>query len=378
MRPGKEGTMATSLLSSMLGMLDPQIIDKIAAGLGAPGQSVSQGLRTSIAAVLGGLASRSDDPQALRSMLDLNPSGLADTTPSDMVRAAANPGSSLITGGKQILSGLFGRSQTAVTEGVSSAAGIPAGMASTLLSLAAPLVLSFVTKRVRAQGMNMTGLGNLLAQESGAIRSELPASLTELVRPAAAETVSPVVAQTVQAEASPLRWLLPLLVLAVAIPAIFWLANRAPRVALPQIPKPQARDLGTANRVASDADRIAKDSIDTIKGALGDVVLRFDTGSSKLQPGSEANLNHIASTLKAHPDTHVTIEGYTDDVGRAEKNLELSRQRANSVMASLIHKGISADRLSTEGHGQDEPIADNSTAQGRAQNRRVTVEARQH
>jgi outer membrane protein OmpA-like peptidoglycan-associated protein len=71
------------------------------------------------------------------------------------------------------------------------------------------------------------------------------------------------------------------------------------------------------------------------------------------------------------------MDGYTDTVGSADSNKTLSLQRANSVISELIRKGISADRLSAEGYGQDDPIADNSTAEGRAQNRRVTVDVTQ-
>jgi outer membrane protein OmpA-like peptidoglycan-associated protein len=245
--------------------------------------------------------------------------------------------------------------------------------------MAAPMVLSFITKRVHAEGLSMTGLGNLLANESGAIRNALPTGIAELIRPTTEETASPVVAQSVQAESSSLRWLLPLLALAAVIPTIFWLANRAPSVTPPQTSRitPPSGGFGTANRVAPDANRIASSSVDMVKGALVDTVLRFDTGSSKLTPASQARLNRIASTLATYPDVHATMDGYTDTVGSADSNKTLSLQRANSVISELIRKGISADRLSAEGYGQDDPIADNSTAEGRAQNRRVTVDVTQ-
>jgi outer membrane protein OmpA-like peptidoglycan-associated protein len=159
------------------------------------------------------------------------------------------------------------------------------------------------------------------------------------------------------------------------IPSIIWLASRSPTVTQPQVSRigPPSADFGTANRVASDANRIANSSVDLVKGALADAVLHFDTASSKLTAVSEAKLKQIASTLTAYPDVHVTIDGHTDNVGAADSNKALSQQRADTVMGELVHKGVSAGRLSAEGHGQDNPIADNSTAEGRAQNRRVTV-----
>jgi K(+)-stimulated pyrophosphate-energized sodium pump len=119
---------------------------------------------------------------------------------------------------------------------------------------------------------------------------------------------------------------------------------------------------------------------------LGDIVkhklpenvdLRFDTGSSNLRPESQEQLNNIAADLTAYPDIRVKVGGYTDNVGSAERNLQLSQARANSVVAELVRKGISPDRLTAEGYGQQNPIADNSTAEGRAQNRRVSVNVTQ-
>jgi outer membrane protein OmpA-like peptidoglycan-associated protein len=368
--------MANSFLSSIIGTLDSQTVDKIAASLGAPGQSVSQGLRSSVAAVLASIASKSEDSHALRGMLDLNPNTLADTTLADVTRAATDPNSSLIAGGKRVLSGLFGKLEAGVTEAVGTASGLRYATSSTLLAMVAPWVLSFINQRVRAEGLSMTGLGNLLEHEAGAIRSALPPGLTSLFwRTPEIQVASPIAAQAVKRESSSLRWLVPLLVLAALIPAIAWLVNslkmspaQSSRVTLP------APNLGSANRVASEASRLATNSIDMIKGTLNEDLLRFETGSAALLPDSEAKLDQIASTLKDYPDVHATVNGYTDNVGSAGKNLELSRRRADIVMIALVRRGVSSDHLTAEGHGPDDPIADNSTTTGRAQNRRVAVD----
>ena len=364
--------MANSFLSSVIGMLDSQTVESIAASLGAPEQSVSQGLKSSIAAILASLTSKSEDSHALRGMLDLNPSALANTSLDDVTRAAVDPASPLISGGKKVLSGLFGQLETGVTEAVSTAAGLRYAAGSTLMAMVAPWVLSFINQRVRAEGLSMTGLGNLLEHEMGAIQNALPAGLKSLFfRSPEARTFSPVAAPVVKAGASPLRWLVPLMILAAL--GIAWLLNHA-RVSPPQASRVTLAvpRLGSANRVASDANRLAT-NIDVIKGVLSENILRFETGSSELLPGSEAKLDQIASTLNAYPDIHAKVSGYTDNVGSADKNIELSRQRAEGVMAELVRKGISPDRLIAEGYGQDNPIADNSTGAGRAQNRRVAV-----
>jgi OmpA-OmpF porin, OOP family len=101
--------------------------------------------------------------------------------------------------------------------------------------------------------------------------------------------------------------------------------------------------------------------------------LSFDTGSAQLRPEAQAQLNDLSTVLKRCPNVRVKIVGHTDNVGNAADNLRLSRNRANTVVSRLKSKGISADRLVAEGVGDQDPIADNSTPEGRAKNRRVTL-----
>jgi outer membrane protein OmpA-like peptidoglycan-associated protein len=365
--------MEDSLLTSLVGMLDAHRVGGIAASLGASEQSISQGLKLAIAAVLGCMAFKSGDPNALRTMLDLAPSAAGDINMSQMSRAASDPSSPLISQGKRVLSGLFGNSETAVTNAVSKASGLQTSTASKVLALAAPMVMSFLSKRVRVDGMNMETLGSLLQRESGTIRNALPTALSDLFWPATVRTAPPVVAQAVEREGSSLRWL-PFLALAAVIPGLFWLFSHARKPTAPQVAPitTVAPSLGTANRVAPDP-------VDIVKHALTKTVdLRFDTGSANLQPESQKQLDNIAATLTANPDVHTTVTGHTDNVGAAEQNLRLSQKRANSVMAELIRKGVPADHLTAEGSGLQNPIADNSNGEGRARNRRVSLDFSQH
>jgi outer membrane protein OmpA-like peptidoglycan-associated protein len=84
-------------------------------------------------------------------------------------------------------------------------------------------------------------------------------------------------------------------------------------------------------------------------------------------------LSDLSSVLMNCPNIRMTVAGYTDNVGTSDSNLQLSRNRANNVVAYLVNKGVSADRLTAEGDGDRDPIADNLTPEGRAQNRRVAI-----
>ncbi|MGC4034535.1 MAG: OmpA family protein [Chitinophagaceae bacterium] len=99
----------------------------------------------------------------------------------------------------------------------------------------------------------------------------------------------------------------------------------------------------------------------------------FNTGSAKLLSKSFKGLNEVAKVLKDNPDLKLSIDGYTDNVGKAEKNQELSENRSASVKKYLLSKGVEESRLTNAGHGPDNPVADNKTAAGRAKNRRVEL-----
>jgi OOP family OmpA-OmpF porin len=359
-----------ALLTSLLSMLDKRNVGAIAGALGESEQSVSRGLQSSIAAALGGMVTKADDPSTLSKILDMAPKTSGDTIWSQMTNSVSDPNSPLMSSGKRVLGTLFGGSEGAVTNALSADSGLRSGVMSTMMALAASLVTSFLSKRVHDEGLTMSGLGSLLQREGPAIRNALPASVSDLFWPRAttATAYSPVVAQSVQTESSSNRWILPLILLAL-IPGLFWLFNHARRpmptqINAVEVPAPIS---GTANRALPDVGEIAKPKVHE------NLDLRFDTGSTKLKPESRAQLDSFASDLMADRDARIKVGGYTDNVGNHKHNLDLSQRRANRVMAILILKGISPSRVTSEGYGEENPVADNGTAEGRAQNRRVTV-----
>ena len=97
----------------------------------------------------------------------------------------------------------------------------------------------------------------------------------------------------------------------------------------------------------------------------------FDTNKTTIKSVSFALLDDVASALKDNPKLAVEVQGHTDSQGDDKFNLKLSQGRAESVRTYLIKKGVSSDRMTPKGYGENTPIADNRTADGRAQNRRV-------
>ncbi len=99
----------------------------------------------------------------------------------------------------------------------------------------------------------------------------------------------------------------------------------------------------------------------------------FATNSSTLNTASRASLDKFATSLLNNPDTDVKIYGHTDSTGSDAINNPLSQRRAESVYNYLTSKGVSGTRMASQGYGSTQPVADNSTVAGRAQNRRVEV-----
>jgi outer membrane protein OmpA-like peptidoglycan-associated protein len=146
----------------------------------------------------------------------------------------------------------------------------------------------------------------------------------------------------------------------------------------------QARsDANTAQLAAASSEQQAAElqrQIDVLQAkptdrglvlTLGDVL--FTSGRADLKPGATGNLNKLVAFLDKYPDRSASIQGYTDSVGSEDYNQGLSERRANSVKSYLAGQGIGSTRLSASGKGRNDPVADNDSAAGRQQNRRVEV-----
>lgn len=101
--------------------------------------------------------------------------------------------------------------------------------------------------------------------------------------------------------------------------------------------------------------------------------INFETGKFTIKPESTPVIDQMVEMLKQNPTLKISIEGHTDNAGDKASNQKLSESRAKSVMNALISKGIESSRLSSKGWGMSKPIADNSTEEGKAKNRRVEI-----
>jgi OmpA-OmpF porin, OOP family len=405
--------MATSLMDSIQGLITPEIKQALVARLGESPQSVQSGLGAATAATLGGLAGKAGDSGFLGQILGLIGGGTGQSLLSSLASIASG-GPTGATGElvNKFLPMVFGSQQGQVSNAISRQYGMSASSATGLLTMAAPLVLGFFGKMQSAGSLNASSLGNMLRAEvpnlSNYLPSGLASSLTGLASTTATGAATVVQSGAVATRGAP-RWLVPAAIVGALVLA--WLVIRSmngPKEAVQtaanvttQAASSAANAVGNAGSAAwaalgdmmkvklpdgSDLNvpslgveaRLVKYLNDS-SAPVSDTMwfdfdrLLFDTGQSTLQPASQEQLTNIAAILKAYPQVKIRIGGYTDNTGDPAVNLRLSQERADNVMQELVKLGIDPARMSATGYGVENPIADNSTEEGRQKNRRISL-----
>src|SRR5215469_2392113 len=367
-----------SILESVKGMLGPQVVNGVSSQLDEPTGVVQRGLEESSAALLAGIGSKADQPGFMQQIFSFIKSPANDLAFAGVPAAAAAGGL-----GSQFLSTVFGSNQGAVADGIARETGMTSGKATALLGMAAPLVLGMLGRTVQSTGMNAAELGQSLKSEMPGLTSYLPAGLRSFLGRAPAIATMP--AAVAQEAAKPRRWVWPVLGLIALALIAFWIFHRTPSIpsidtsglgAFFSTKLPDGTELNIPqNGIENKLITFLKDSsrpVDTTTWFNFDRLL-FDSNSATLQPQSQEQLNNIIAIMKAYPNAQVKIGGYTDNTGDSAANQTLSENRAKNVMDAIVAGGIDPSRLQSQGYGDQYPVADNSTPEGRQQNRRISL-----
>jgi OOP family OmpA-OmpF porin len=370
-----------SILESLRGMLGPQVVNGVSSQLDEPTGVVQRGLEEGSAALLAGIGAKADQPGFMQQIFSFV------KNPANDLAFAGAPAAAAATGGLggQLLSTVFGSNQGAVADGIARETGMSAGKAAAVLSMAAPLVLGMLGRQVQATGMNASELGQSLKSEMPGLTSYLPAGLRSFFGRAPVVASMPAAAAREVPRAN--RWLWPLLGLIALALIAFWIFHRAPTPTIPSVDTsglgaffstklPDGTELNIPqNGIENKLITFLNDSsrpIDNSTWFNFDRLL-FDTNSATLQPQSQEQLNNIVAIMKAYPNVQVKIGGYTDNTGDSAANQTLSENRAKNVMDAIVAGGIDPSRLQSKGYGDQYPVADNSTPEGRQQNRRISL-----
>jgi OOP family OmpA-OmpF porin len=378
---------AGDLIDSLKALITPDVVAKASSVFGESEAAVTKGFGAALPTVLGALASKANDRSFMSRLFDLVKEPEADGSflgnITNLVGSAASS-SPVMSLGSRLLSMLFGGNNYSVGNALSSFAGVKPSTASSMLNIAGPLVLGFLGKTVRRGGLDSTGLSSMLLEQKNSILGLVPNSLSNLFSSGGAIAEGALqTAETAVRAASPWRWVLTALLVLLGIWGLFSLLGRRPVTtvtdymsrALPggiQLRFPRTGIEGKLLAFIEDASQ----SVNNEAWFNFDRLL-FETDSAVLKPESREQLRNIAEILKAYPNVQVKVGGYTDSSGDPATNLRLSQDRANSVRQELIALGIAADRITAEGYGQENAVADNATEAGRAQNRRVALRVTQ-
>jgi OmpA-OmpF porin, OOP family len=417
--------MTTNLISQLSREFGGDAINKIAGALGEDSSRTQAAMDGTLQALVGGLVNKGSTRDGASDLLDLlKRNNLDGTRFTNVASAISGPDgiSRLIETGGPLLNSVLGSRANSVIDWVASLGGIKKSSATSLLGMALPVVLGQIGRLVSGSGWNVSNLMNLLNDQKSYLRN-MPTGLTnalgyggtewtgerERERRAAPSYVSEPVRREREGTAW-WKWALPLL----ALLALGWLLSRLFTGRERQVQTSIAVPTATAT-LRVEATATVAPTAAPIRAELGAFIdkrlpdgtmlripsngvesrllafvedpskrveqatwfsfdrLEFETDSANLRPGSVEQLRNIAEIMKAYPNVNVKIGGYTDNVGDDASNMKLSQERANRTMNELAKLSISQSRMTAEGFGEQHPVADNATEEGRQRNRRIDI-----
>jgi outer membrane protein OmpA-like peptidoglycan-associated protein len=410
--------MAVNLVEMVEGYLTPDIIRSAGSFLGESEtgtEKAMQGIVPAQIAAFANQASTSGGAEKLTRMLD---SGKYDAGMLNNLGSVFSGGDTTrkaMTDGKEILGSVLGNKTEGVVDQIARFAGIRSGSTSSLMALAAPLIMTCLGRQRATIGQSPSALASLLGGQKSFVSDLLPAGTASLLGVGSYESArARETASTIEpkrdtatynahrdtatyrtydrdaAYAEPQRrtagWLVPAIILGgLALAGLAWLFTRpapvreamAPaqpsmRMADVQLPGGVNLSLPEGSATYNVQQWLASGTDTTPKRFVFDN-LNFETGTANLTGNSVATVNSLVAILKAYPSTAIRIEGHTDNTGDPAANKELSLNRANAVKQMMVNAGIAPARVGAEGFGQDNPIASNDTDTGRAQNRRTEL-----
>ena len=367
--------MGTNLFTQLINDFKGDTLDRVAYASGETPARTESALASVIPALISALASKASTTEQASSLLDIIMSNNLD---SDRFANTANalkvPGG--ITGlgdtGGFLMESLFGGRAESIADWVTSRSGVGRSSSFSLLNLALPIVLGMIARHVRSAGWSASNLMALLAEE----RSSLPdmPGLADALNPDAARIETSGEGAYVSREPRSRRsgaWLWALLMLFLIPLFGYLMSDDEPQRVAGTKPAPQAA--GTTARSPESMKPVGTSGVTSaIVRKSGPYRIEFQAGSP-ITSAAEDDLREVASVLRANDLARAEISGYTDSIGDEAANLKLSEARAAAMVDELVSLGVDRSRMNSRGYGEDNPIADNATAEGRQRNRRVEI-----
>jgi OmpA-OmpF porin, OOP family len=396
--------MATSIIDTLAQFVSPTLTTKLSATTGEPISNIEKGLRAAIITMVGGLSARASDPESVGQIYGMAIEPTNDTSvldSSEHLITRVTTGADRTASSNFIQSLLFGNQESSVIDALATHAGVSGTTAKSLLSIATSLVMAYLGRMIRTEKLDASALASRLMAERESAASALPAAMSKFLPTLAAQERDQVAAEPLHRAASRYReqsaaW-------AVVLPAVIAVLGAWALVAFLTHPRerhvalntPEPNAVGTSGTVNREPPRELPGGVTLRFPANGTEVkllsfiqggapvtkdkwfefdrLNFETDSAVIRPESRDQMRNIAMILRAYPATRVKIGGYTDNSGNPDANKQLSQARAEAVRNALEGLGVDPSRVQAEGYGDQHPVADNNTAEGRAKNRRVAI-----
>jgi outer membrane protein OmpA-like peptidoglycan-associated protein len=404
--------MAFSLLDSVKNYFHSEFISKAAALLGENNVAVGKAVNAGIPAVLAGIVSNAQ-ANGGGNLLSAAKQAAASGMPEAPENLFAGAGSSLLSTGSTFISSIFGSNSGAIANLISNFSGVKSSTANTILSAIAPIALGFIGREATSNNLSASGLTNWLSSQKQEVLNALPVgfslpTLSKTTRPA--DTTYN--ASLPPAEKSGTNWLLWLLI-AIVLIALFWYLMRScnknaapmPPADTTNVAKPDTTSVSAAPPAAPAHESMKVKlpdgtELDAWKGGIEDKLvaflndpnakpgkdvwfdfddLNFETGSAKITPESQKQINNIAAILKAYPKVKIKIGGYTDKTGDSTANMKLSANRAKATADAIKAAGAKETQLlGAEGYGSMYAKAEaNAADEERKMDRRISVSVRE-
>jgi outer membrane protein OmpA-like peptidoglycan-associated protein len=425
--------MPINLIDAAKSLLPNDLVSKAAGSLGESESGIQKALSGAIPSVLAGLLGQSSGPGA-GGILDLVKNAAGSGILNNIGGLIGGSGSASSGGiGATVmgwLRSLFGDKLNSIINAIAGFAGIKTASASNVLSMAAPAALGSVGQYAKENNLSASGLSSFLQSQKSSILDAIPSgfNLAGALGLSGLGDIGGKVSNVLSSAEENVRrsskgWLW-LIILLIAVLLIWLLTSKGcnreeastpatttdtpaattPTTTVTPVSTVKGKlDTVSGNFIYDPGEIItlnlpnnggelkvgkwsteallvefltnASAAIDTVKGNWFDFTdVRFKTGGTTLTPESSTQLKNLVTIIKAFPNARFKIGGYTDNTGDAAKNRELSQKRAEAVATEIVKLGASSSQLTkAEGYGDQHPVGDNSTPEGRAMNRRVSV-----
>lgn len=439
-----------NILDSIKGLVSEELLGQISGALGEDQNAITKVAQGAIPTVLSGLLGSDKNQHASISGL-MGQAANNSNLIGDLLGGISGSNQNSSGFMDSIISGIFGDKASGILNILTNLGGFKnANSSKSILGMVGGLISSFFGKKMMSDGLNFSSLLNLIGGEKESIMKAAPAGIGDMLGisnapwqkisdvannikesaggaiSGAANATSNAVEEGIEGAKSGMKWLWPLLLLALLGFGIWFFlkgCNKDETNAVAETSMnsdadtketeseatPVTKATGSLNAdgdwivVKGDSMTIKLDNgmiLNTFKGSGVDRLynfitdasavpdkqkaenwfnfedILFESGSSKLKPGFNQQVENTVAILNAFPNVKVKLGGYTDNTGDSLGNMKLSEQRAKMVYNTLISKGANkasfADKA-YEGYGSQYPVADNATKEGQAQNRRIAI-----